>query len=920
MAYEGSSILPAEFDALALRMAPTVRQLLVDGAEPSSVLVEDLLADLRVDPKRHLLGDLRAHVMRETDALSATACAALRDAVDRERSMKCDSVDGAAEHELPLNLGSLTALVGNAAARSLCHLPAAYKSWQAEVEREGISKSEASDSSAGGQKAKKKRGGGGAPMIPTDIFVRRYSGETRPWIPFHADSADVTVNVALCADADFDGGRLVAVANGKVATIERAEGEATIHDSRLLHAVTCMRQRVRYSLICFYGKRDVATAEGTEQPRPDAVTPAAMPAGASNAPRTTAPSATTALYAAKRALAAAADAVDDLGRTDDAAACSIEFNALQPHVQRVIDSIVLAQQRASAAHQAVASAPGAAVPGATFAATGAPRLLHVASSLSAGTRVQLSGLSKAVLNGCVGTIADEDAGWTGERYKIDAHAVSAQSLSPQSLRAGGGEGASRNAEPMRVLVRPRNLFTIAMPLPLEGESAAVRVTTAATAADAAAADAAAAAVAAEASHVGVEEEFDPVDVQLRLSPGLMPPASDALRWRTLSEIGYDAHKGRASSASEMDVFELSAADWHVYAASTGEDAQAALMAEGPIDEPASLMQLKLFLLLLVAPAPALTRFMASGKLPDGGQLPGGGALGRCLVSLIDYNDAAAATGAHDEEESSQRQGERQQRQQLSRWRASFCRQYFIPTTNGPSPVECWNHTLLLAARLPVGKMLPREPQQAAVAQRASMKLGAGSDVDTAASASESLPLHVEESWIHGAALEQLREEATAFVRSHCQPAGVGPMEAVDTSVRACSATDLLGPGTASTLPPALLHLTHLLDRLRVELAAACARPLLDVAELQILLYPPGGHCAYIRPSKPCPNLAPRCMPLAPGHVCLSSPCPARRACRLTAIATADATFDLPSRQTVAIWTSGATRRVRSRDRSHFCST
>ena len=90
MAYEGSSILPAEFDALALRMAPTVRQLLVDGAEPSSVLVEDLLADLRVDPKRHLLGDLRAHVMRETDALSATACAALRDAVDRERSMKCD--------------------------------------------------------------------------------------------------------------------------------------------------------------------------------------------------------------------------------------------------------------------------------------------------------------------------------------------------------------------------------------------------------------------------------------------------------------------------------------------------------------------------------------------------------------------------------------------------------------------------------------------------------------------------------------------------------------------------------------------------------------------------------------------------------------------------------------------------------------
>ena len=82
------------------------------------------------------------------------------------------------------------------------------------------------------------------------------------------------------------------------------------------------------------------------------------------------------------------------------------------------------------------------------------------------------------------------------------------------------------------------------------------------------------------------------------------------------------------------------------------------------------------------------------------------------------------------------------------------------------------------------------------------------------------------------------------VRARCQPAGVGPTEAVDTLVRTCSATDLLGPGTASTLPPALLHLAQLVDRLRVELAAVCARSLLDVAELQILLYPPGGHCTY----------------------------------------------------------------------------
>lgn len=96
-----------------------------------------------------------------------------------------------------------------------------------------------------------------------DAFVRRYSRETRPWIGFHADRAAYTVNMALSSDARHEGGRLVGLVGGRLEVIERSEGEATVHASDLLHAVTCMDAGVRYSLIVFFGqeRRDVFTAE-----------------------------------------------------------------------------------------------------------------------------------------------------------------------------------------------------------------------------------------------------------------------------------------------------------------------------------------------------------------------------------------------------------------------------------------------------------------------------------------------------------------------------------------------------------------------------------------------------------------------------------------------------------------------------------
>ena len=85
-----------------------------------------------------------------------------------------------------------------------------------------------------------------------DLFVRRYSRETRPWIMFHQDVANITINVALSNDCDHEGGRLHAIIGGRHQTIGREEGEATAHADDVMHAVSAMRSGVRYSLIMFF--------------------------------------------------------------------------------------------------------------------------------------------------------------------------------------------------------------------------------------------------------------------------------------------------------------------------------------------------------------------------------------------------------------------------------------------------------------------------------------------------------------------------------------------------------------------------------------------------------------------------------------------------------------------------------------------
>eukprot|EP00326_Haptolina_ericina_P015736 CAMPEP_0181174914 /NCGR_PEP_ID=MMETSP1096-20121128/3795_1 /TAXON_ID=156174 ORGANISM="Chrysochromulina ericina, Strain CCMP281" /NCGR_SAMPLE_ID=MMETSP1096 /ASSEMBLY_ACC=CAM_ASM_000453 /LENGTH=184 /DNA_ID=CAMNT_0023262857 /DNA_START=120 /DNA_END=674 /DNA_ORIENTATION=+ len=58
-----------------------------------------------------------------------------------------------------------------------------------------------------------------------------------------------------------------------------------------------------------------------------------------------------------------------------------------------------------------------------------------------------------------------------------------------------------------------------------------------------------------------------------------------------------------------------------------------------------------------------------------------------------------------------------------------------------------------------------------------------------------------------------------------------------------STTNVLSPDVWPKLPQPLLELVVATDQLRLSLASACGRPLLDIVELQLLRFPPGGRYA-----------------------------------------------------------------------------
>ena len=230
-----------EFRQQASRMPRLSRQLLIELVEPSTVDPGALLSELRLPANAHeaaisglsMAGS--AAVLQREAALSRQGCAALRAAVDADQSSdRCqrpDSVDGGPDHQLNLSREQLESLVGASSAAALFALP-----------------SEFSASSLDG--------------AAVQVFVRRYAARERPWTPFHVDSAAVTVNVALQDDGLHGGGALLACYGGAVVRIKRRAGDATVHESTLLHGVSMTTSGVRYSLVIFVGSNHVSKDDG----------------------------------------------------------------------------------------------------------------------------------------------------------------------------------------------------------------------------------------------------------------------------------------------------------------------------------------------------------------------------------------------------------------------------------------------------------------------------------------------------------------------------------------------------------------------------------------------------------------------------------------------------------------------------------
>ena len=179
-----------------------------------------LLRALRLDEETHkqAMRGLRlpahAAIAKRSKVLTAQECAALRAVAEARASSKRDTVDGLPDRQVNLDVAELESIIGAAARDKLWRTIGRHYKYDVEC------------------------------------FLRAYApGTERTDIPFHCDAAHVTANVALCDD-----GELYAVAGGQLVRIRRKEGDVTLHDSSLLHAVRAV-DKPRHSLILFFREK-----------------------------------------------------------------------------------------------------------------------------------------------------------------------------------------------------------------------------------------------------------------------------------------------------------------------------------------------------------------------------------------------------------------------------------------------------------------------------------------------------------------------------------------------------------------------------------------------------------------------------------------------------------------------------------------
>jgi len=235
------------FDAVRAQMPKESYDLLVANVDPGSVDAMDLLRSSIKGKEQFgdaLCGyERKEGGLRTVRCLTREECKALKDFIDEMTmrwhgpnaranvhwSTRIDSVDRCPDYQINLYPSDLARIVGAEGYKRIFNLPFALAAPQQtellEPEHTGL-----------------KMG----------VFLRKYSVDTRPFIPFHVDTNSWTGNVAINADSEYEGGNLLVVTDGKVRAARREEGDATIHDNKIAHGVSSMVSGIRYSMILFF--------------------------------------------------------------------------------------------------------------------------------------------------------------------------------------------------------------------------------------------------------------------------------------------------------------------------------------------------------------------------------------------------------------------------------------------------------------------------------------------------------------------------------------------------------------------------------------------------------------------------------------------------------------------------------------------
>ena len=246
-------------------------------------------------------------------------------------------------------------------------------------------------------------------------------------------------------------------------------------------------------------------------------------------------------------------------------------------------------------------------------------------------------------------------------------------------------------------------------------------------------------------------------VRVRLTPSLMPAATDQLRWMALQAIGYDG-PGRTGSITAMASFDLSAQDYETLRSPNAKEPPSVCHA------PASWRG------CWWRRARALTALVTTGSPVE--SVAERANIGLALCTMCDQaleasKDDDGVTAAA-----------------LRAWRALFRKRFGIAEP-GEASEACWQNLLLRALRVDPAEMLPTEPDAASVASRVLARLshddnllsfaalttarasaGAGG-AEARACDRGGARVHVEDGWLPSASAERMRSACEAVLAQHC---------------------------------------------------------------------------------------------------------------------------------------------------------